>query len=158
MLYCHKPFGFAAISNPDGKTYNRSATGSRVVYNLDKDDILVPPIRSEKPLYFDQNLCRTVYLVESLDQVRKSFLWKRVICGILTAMVWVALVMLSIFAVTLILAGIPAILSFIPAAVMAVLAAISTPQNFNPVVHDCAGNWINLRTGDSNLNGGCRLV
>ena len=41
---------------------------------------------------------------------------------------------------------------------LAVISILFTPGVINPVVHDINEHWINLRTGSSNLNGGCKIL
>ena len=144
MLITSKAFRLKAEPLKDMTGYFVTAT-SETIGSLREDDT-----NSEQ-------LANDVEVISSLSTLRKQYIYKVIIQIMIDVFFWA----LTAYALhNAVLHGIDQdhfALWVMYAAVPAVFAILFFPGAFNPVVHDIQGHWVNLRSGSSNLNGGCVL-
>lgn len=154
MIY-HKGIFQLYVEDIEEGKYYRPSTGD-VSLIKGPDDIEEKPTQVLKGLFLDTD-SKIHYIITSLKQVRK-------LSRVKYSIQILALIAISLlFVVSLVSATQNYLLYgfkwnlWITSSFLFVLTYFYSKQVINPVAHDMVGHWINLRTGESNLNGGCKL-
>ncbi len=134
-----------AVSTQDGVT-RRVCTGEDVGFNLHEDDCAVE----------SGNLPAGQCLIYSLRDVRKAVRGVLALDAIFSMLAFVALccALWKQFIDCVLAEHWVFSLNTVAACALAICFMFLTQQFFRPIVHDCGGHWINLKTGSSNLCGG----
>lgn len=145
MLVTRKIFKCIIVHDETGD--KRIATGNTPVMVMQPDDIIDDKLDEAKH-----------FPVRTLGQVNFAFLKQRIFSFIFDAVLWAGTLLQAIRTATAVMIlgqGWPA---YIPLAILASLTLLYTPRVLHPLVHDRSGHWIDLVTGESNLNGGCTII
>lgn len=155
MILERKVFKFEVLRQPEGGFY-RTATGTSDIFTLGCDDVadVIEPETGVK-ISPDNDV---LFIIHSLRQV-KSYFYSRV-CALRIALTVtvLALVISSVMTVFSMMRNGIQWNTFLGVAIFVVLATLIALQALKPVAQDVRGNWIDLRTGETNLNGGCKIV
>lgn len=155
MIYYNKVLSLGVTWDDDSKAYVNLATGAQ------EDQITGDDVRlykcSEAPEATPCGDEEAKDIIIALEQVRS--LVKAQVFGTyaLAAVSWLVLIIASVHVSLLVMNGGGNTALYAVIAVIMVLSAFYTKQAFNPVVHDGAGHWIRLGSGDTNMNGGCQI-
>ena len=154
MIFCRGRFRFIVKEDED-RSYYRFATGQRFAV-LGRDDILYSEQNGElRPVGDPGEACIAIGSFKELKKKYRNKLWGTR----LIAMAFWALLCWSSYTTSMKYFESGMVwYRFAILGIVAILTVAYTTQAINPVAHDTHDGWINLRTGSSNLNGGCKLL
>lgn len=160
MLVVPYAFKLAVIENKEQARLVRQATGETVPRTdyLQPDDQLLGT--GEGSLYrnTDDGQSYPIFGVRSVAQLADRFSEKVLVARLLALTFWLVTgALIAIQTMRFIRVGSYGWTDFCLLSLFGAGSLLFTPQAVNPVLHDMTGKWVNLRTGLSNLNGGCVL-
>ena len=153
MIVYSKPLYLGVVWDAEAHTYKSLATEetSAVVRNGDR---VLYPCGDMGCAEVNEELKNVIV---SLDQVKALVKGKLMATWDIAVVSWVVLIVATISAVNRVMGGAEMWPNVCLVALFMFVAAVYTSQAMRPVVHDVMGHRINLRSGDSNFHGGCRI-
>lgn len=154
MIVVNKKMRLAVQRVEPGTTFMRLATHQYIPYP-ERGDVLVDD--DLKVVETDFVHADEILPIISLRDMKKQFTTARVINAVLVVIFWALLIFQIVISVYDYYDNGMAWYRFLAVSIISTAAILYTQSARNLVVHDLDGNWLHLRTGQTNLNGGTSL-